>query len=116
MLVGAPALEREMTEETMSELTPESANNAINVYRGAQDVAISNFLATTNGGSDTAWFIVIPGRHKLFHETRQSPMLEQDVNVKNKVVTFTVDARWADYVKDWRRTWGSKGDLASYSS
>ena len=116
MLIGAPALEREMTEETNSELTPESANNAINVYRGSQDVAISNFLATTNGGSDSAWFIVVPGRHKLYHETRQAPSLESDVNIKNKVVTYTVDARWADYVKDWRRTWGSKGDLAAYSS
>lgn len=116
MLVGAPALEREMTEETMSTLTPESANNAINVYKGSSDVAISNFLATTNGGSDTAWFLVVPGRHKMYHETRQAPTLESETNIKNKVATFTVDARWADYVKDWRRVWGSKGNLSAYSA
>lgn len=115
-LVGAPALAREMKEETESVLDPETANNAINVFKGSSDVAISSFLATTNGGSDTAWFLTVPGRHKMVHETRQAAKLESDVNIKNKTVTYTVDARWADYVKDWRRTYASKGDLAAYSS
>lgn len=115
-LIGSPDLKREMTEETESVLTPESANNAINVYQGSSDVAISSFLAATNGGSNTAWFLTIPGKHKMVHESRQAPKLESDVNIKNKTVTYTVDARWADYVKDWRRTWGSKGDLTAYSA
>lgn len=115
-LVVAPALEREALEETGSVLTPESANNAINVYKGNTDVAMSVFLATANGGSDTAWFEVIPGRDKQYHEMRQAATLEKEVNIKNKVATFTVDSRWANYVKDWRRKWGSKGDLATYSS
>lgn len=116
MMIGAPALERKMQEETMSELTPETANNAINVYKGAGDMAISHFFATTNGGSDSAWFLVVPGRHKLYHEMRQAPKLESDVNILNKTVTFTVDARWADYSREWKRTWGSKGNLTTYSS
>ena len=110
------ALQREGEEETMSVLTPETANNAINVFKGAQDMTVSLFLSATNGGSDTAWFLTVPSRSKLYHEVRKAPQLESDTNIKNKVVTFTVDARWADYVKDWRRTFGSKGDLASYSS
>ncbi|MFK5283191.1 hypothetical protein ACI3PL_26830, partial [Lacticaseibacillus paracasei] len=76
-------------------------------------MAISHFFATTNGGSDSAWFLVVPGRHKLYHETRQAPTLESDVNILNKTVTYTVDARWANYVKEYKRTWGSKGDLAA---
>ncbi len=115
-IVVAPALRREAKEETESILTPESAENAINVYQGAMDVAVSKFLATTFGGSDTAWFLTIPSRHKLYHEVRQAPRLDSDVNIKNKVVTYTIDARWADFAKDWRQTWGSKGDLAAYSS
>ena len=115
-IVVPPSLQREAREETESELDPETANNAINVYKGAMDVVTSTFMASLNGGSDTAWFVVIPGRHRLTHEVRQAPRLEKDVNIKNKVATFTVDARWADYAKDWRRTWGSKGDLAAYSS
>jgi hypothetical protein len=115
-VVVPPALEREAMEETQSTLTPENANNAINVHKGNLDMASSLFLSAANGGSDTAWFLTVPGRDKQYHEVRQAASLEQDVNIKNKVATFTVDARWADYVKDWRRKWASKGDLATYSS
>lgn len=115
-IVVPPALEREAMEETQSDLTPETANNAINVFKGTMDVVSSIFLGASAGGSDTAWFLEVKGRAKLFHEIRQAAKLEQDVNVLNKVITFTVDCRWADYVKDWRRTWASKGNLASFSS
>jgi hypothetical protein len=115
-LVLPLSLEREGQEETQSTLTPETANNAINVYKGAQDMVVSMFLSTANSGSDNAWFLTVPGKSKLYHEVRKAPTLESDTNIKNKVVTFTVDARWANYAKDWRRTWASKGDLATYSS
>lgn len=115
-VVVPPALEREAQEETQSVLTPESAENAINIFKGTLDMASSLFLSATNGGSNTAWFMMIRGKAKLYHEVRQAPTLESEVNIKNKVMTFTVDARWADYVKDWRRTYGSKGDNATYSS
>lgn len=114
-LVLPEPLRREGQEETQSELTPESANNAINVFRGTQDMVVSVHLDAVNNGSDTAWFITIPSKAKLYHELRQSPRLEMEKNIKNKVVTFTVDARWAEYSKEWKRTWGSKGDLAAYS-
>lgn len=116
-LVLPPALKREGQEETMSALTPESADNAINVYAGGVvDMAVSTFLATSNGGSDTAWFLTIPGRDKQYHETRQAPTLDSAVDILSKTVTYTVDARWADYVKEYRRKWASKGDLAAYSA
>jgi len=117
-LVLPPNLLKEGLEVTESELEPTSANNAINVYKGgmAFDMAMSLFLNATNSGSNTAWFVVVPGRHHLNHEVRQEPRLESDVNIRNKVATFTVDARWADSVTDWRRTWGSKGDNTAYSS
>lgn len=118
MVVLPPALQKEGIEITESELDPETANNAINVYRSGMgtDMAVSLFLAATNGGSNTAWSLLIPQRAKATHQVRQPVRLERDVNIKNKVVTFTVDARWANAVKDWRRSWGSKGDGASYSS
>ena len=115
-LVVPMNLEREAREETESALDPETANNAINVHRGTTDVISSMFLDSVNGGSDTAWFLVIPGRTKMYHEVRQSPELETDVDILSKNATFTIDARWANYCKDWRRSWGSPGDLAAYSS
>ncbi len=115
-IVVPNALRREAQEETQSMLTPESANNAINVYQGTMDMAVSKFLTTAFGGSDTRWFLTIPARHKLYHEVRQAPTLDQETDILSKNVTFTVDARWADYVKDFRNTWASKGDLSAYSS
>lgn len=117
-VVLPPALMKEGMEVTQSELDPASANNTINVYKNGMsfDMVTSVHLAATNGGSDTAFYFTVPQRAKLEHIERMSPTLEEDVNIKNAVVTYTVRARWADAVKDWRRTWASKGDLASYSS
>ncbi len=109
-------LEREAREITESELVSENANNAINVHRGSTNMVSSQFLDAVNGGSNTAWFLVVPGQTKMYHEVRQAPTLEMDVDILSKNATFTVDARWANYVKDWRRSWGSKGDLSNYSS
>lgn len=116
MLTVPLNLEREAREETESTLDPETGNNAINVHRGTTDMASSIHLDSVNGGSDTAWFLNVPGRTKWYHEVRQAPMMDSDVDILSKNVTFTVDARWANYVKDWRRCWGSKGDGASYTS
>ena len=115
-IVVPTALSREAEEETMSTLTPESAENAINVFKGNKNVVTSLFLDATNSGSDTAWFLTVPERAKMYHTVRQGARLESDVNIKNKVMTFTVDARWTNVAKDYRRSWGSKGDLAAYSS
>jgi phage major head subunit gpT-like protein len=109
-------LERSAREITESELVAENGNNAINVHRGTTDMVTTMFLDSANGGSNTAWFLVVPGRSKMYHEVRQAPELETDVDILSKNATFTIDARWANYVKDWRRTWGSKGDSAAYSS
>ncbi len=109
---------KEGQEITESHLDPSTANNAINVYVGGMlvDMWMSVHLANANGGSDTAWTLTVPQRTRWEHIVRQQPRLEKDVNIKNKVVTFTVDARWADCVKGWQRTWGSKGDTQAYTS
>lgn len=121
-LLGAPTvvvpekLVKKAQQVTMSELVSENANNAVNVYKGMVNVTSSMFLDSTNGGSDTAWYLIIPGRARAHHTVRQAPTMAQDTNIKNQVTTFTVDSRWANHIKDWRRAWGSKGDGASYSS
>ena len=115
-LVVPLALEKVAMETLDSMLTPESANNAINVFQGSTDVVTSKFLDGGNGGSNTRWFIVNRSIHKLFYETRQEKRLESDVNILNKVMTFTVDGRWANYSREWKGTWASEGDLLAYSS
>lgn len=115
-LVLPLTLEKRGMETINSTLTPENGNNALNVFQGTTDIVTSKFLDSTNGGSNTRWFIINRAVHKLYYESRQDKRLESDVNIKNKVATFTVDMRWANYSKDWRGTWASKGDLAAYSS
>lgn len=116
MLTVPEHLKRDAREETESTLDPETGNNAINVHRGTTDMTSSMFLDNTNGGSDTAWFLHIPGRAKLYHEVRRAADMATDVDILSQNVTFTISGRWANYAKDFRRTWGSKGDGASYSS
>lgn len=109
-------LEKLAMETLNSELTPESANNAINVFKGSVDLISSKFLDSTNGGSNTRWFIINKADHHLYYETRQEKRLETDVNILNKMMTFTVDARWANYAREWKATWASQGDGTAYSS
>ncbi len=108
-------LEKTAMETLNSQLVPENANNAINVFRGSVDMVSSKFLDSTNGGSNTKWFIINTQDSHLYYETRQEKRLETDVNILNKVMTFTVDARWANYAREYKGTWASQGDLATYS-
>lgn len=115
-LVTPLNLEKTAKETIMSDLTPETANNAINVFRGNIDLVTTKFLDGVNGGSNTRWFLIMNGMHKLRHEIRQEKRLEVEKNIRNKVATFTVDARWANYSLEWKGTWGSQGDGQVYSS
>lgn len=110
-------LEKTAREIVDSSLTPQNANNAINVYNGGSIEIVSNlFLDSVNGGSNTQWFVQNSDMAKLYQKTRQEKRLESEVSIRNKVATFTVDARWANCALEWKATWGSKGDLAAYSS
>ncbi|RLF89004.1 hypothetical protein DRN43_04675, partial [Thermococci archaeon] len=83
MVILPPALMKTGQEVTQSELDPSTANNAINVYRNGMlvDMAMSVHLAAANGGSDTAWFLTVPERAKLYHIVRRGPTLEKEVNI-----------------------------------
>jgi len=112
------ALEKYGMQVTMSEYVAENANNAINVYKNGApvDMISSQYLDATNGGSNKAWFLLVPGRTRFMHAMRQAPAMRQSINERNLVSTFSVNARWAEVIKDWRGSWGSKGDLGAYSS
>lgn len=117
MTVVSPLnLEKEAKEILGSDLQPQNGNNAINVFKGSMDLVTSQFLDAANGGSNSQWFLVNASRHKLYQEMRQEKRLEQDVNIRNKVATYTIDARWATCSLEWKGVWGSKGDSAAYSS
>jgi len=111
MIVAPIDLDKQIQEELDSTLDPETANNAINVWRGSMDVAESLHLT-----SATAWFLLRQGDHELYHDVREGTTLEQDRTVKSGITTYTVASRWTESVRGWQNSWGSKGDLSSYSS
>jgi len=115
-LITSLSNEKNAKEIMGSDLTPENGNNAINVFKGSMDLVTSTFLDTVNGGLNSQWFLQNLSMAKIYQTHRQEKRLESDVNIRNKTVTYTVDARWSNCSKEWKGTWGSKGDLAAYAS
>ncbi len=111
------ALEKQAKQVLESDKVSENANNNINVYKGGGiSLATSMFLDSSNGGSDTAWSLIVPGRTSLYQVMRREFNIGTATNIRNMVATFTIDARWANISREWKRSWGSKGDGVAYSS
>lgn len=115
-LVVPIALEKTATVITESELVSNSGNNDINVYRGNVGVVSSILLDALHGGSNTAWFLMVPGATKFIHDIREGMQPWTKVDEDKKTLTVGIYGRWANYTKDWRRAWGSKGAGAAYSA
>lgn len=115
-LAVPPALRKKALQITGSELVSDSANNAVNVYKGNIDVYECSWLSAAAGGSDTAWFVIVKGQAKLMFIQRRGLTLDisSDNNTKNR--NYDVTARWSVGHSDWRFTYGSKGDNVAYSS
>lgn len=115
-LVVPIALEKTAAVITESELLSGSANNDINVYKGNVGVVSSILMDALHGGSNTAWFLEVPGMTKFIHDVREGMQPWTKVDEDKKTLTVGIYGRWANYTKDWRRAWGSKGAGAAYSA
>jgi hypothetical protein len=115
-LVVPLQLEKTATVITESELVSNSGNNDINVYKGMVGVTSSVLLDAVHGGSATAWFLIVPGATRFIHDVREGMQPWTKVDEDKKTLTVGVYGRWANYTKDWRRSWASLGDGAAYSA
>lgn len=115
-LVVPLALEKTAMVLTQSELRPSTDQNDINIYRGIVGVASSVLLDAENGGSNTAWYLVVPGATRFVHDIREGMQPWTEVDEDKKTLMVGMYGRWANYTKDWRRAWGSKGDGVAYSA
>lgn len=115
-LVLPIALEKTAQVITESELVSGNANNDMNVYKGSVGMVSSVLLDAINGGSDTAWYLVVPGATKFVHDVREGMQPWTEVDEDKKTLTVGVYGRWGNYTKDWRRSWGSLGTTAAYSA
>lgn len=115
-LVVPPALEKSAVVITESEMVSGSDFNDINVYKGGVGVVSSILLDALHNGSNTAWYLMVPGATKFIHDTREGMQPWTKVDEDKKTLTVGVYGRWANYTKDWRRAWGSRGDGQAYSA
>lgn len=116
-LVLPLALEKTGRQITESERIPNATNNnEINIYQGSVNMTTSVLFDAVNSGSNTAWFLVVPGATKFVHDTREGMQPWTEVDEDKKTLTVGIYGRWANYTKDWRRAYGSRGDGAGYAA
>ncbi len=116
-LVLPLALEKTGRQITESERIPNASNNnEINVYQGSIGMVSSVLMDAIHGGSNTAWFLIVPGATKFIHDVREAMQPWTKVDEDKKTLTVGIYGRWSNYTKDWRRAWGSKGTGSAYSA
>ncbi len=111
LLVPTP-LFKTAREETDSVLTSDSANNAVNVYRSVYGFTVktSQFMDSTNGGSDTAWFL-LSENHSVTRLVRQGMVtnLRDWSFSNNRTYFYQANYRESYYVPDYVGVVGSLG-------
>jgi len=106
-----PALEREAKEITESELDPDTAENALNVYKGGTaKVVVCPYISTAGGGSDTAWFLLTPG-HKINWFWRNKPSFDREVDFDTGVAKYKVEVEYVCGFSDWRGVYCADGTV-----
>ncbi|KKK96430.1 hypothetical protein LCGC14_2662850, partial [marine sediment metagenome] len=109
-LLVPPALKREAVEITDSELDPDTAENAINVYKGNSNVVVCPYISSVGGGSDTAWFVLAPG-HKINFFWRNKPTFDREVDFDTGVAKYKTEIEYVAGFSDWRATHCNDGTV-----
>lgn len=108
-LVVPPALEYTARVILESTAIPGSANNDINVVKGALELVVLDYLGTVNGGSDTAWFLQDGTNHELNFFWRMKPEFKWDEDFDTFVAKYRGYMRFSMGVSDFRGLIGSTG-------
>jgi hypothetical protein len=109
-IVIPPAKVRKAKEQIGSEWIPDSANNNINVWKSVGWTLVSSpFLSATNGGSNTAWFIV-DGTNSPLQDVMFRPVANEtwfDENIKAFVYDISFEHKVG--ARDYRGLVGNAG-------
>lgn len=99
-----------------SESVPSVANNDINVYKGMYTVVSNAWISSLAGGSDTAWFLIDKSSAYLKFFMRENFNVEHNYDPDTRALITYANTRFSYGWSHWLGVFGSKGDLASYSS
>lgn len=108
-LIVPPALEYTARVILESVAIPGSANNDINVVKGALELVVLDYLGVTNGGSDTAWFLQDSSDHELNFFWRMKPEFKWTEDFDTFVAKYRGYMRFSYGVSDYRGLVGSTG-------
>lgn len=108
-LIVPPSLEYTARVILESSAIPGSGNNDINVVKGALELVVLDYLGTSNGGSDTAWFLQDASNHELNFFWRMKPEFKWDEDFDTFVAKYRGYMRFSYGVSDWRGLMGSTG-------
>lgn len=108
-LIVPSALEYQARTILHSTQLPGTNNNDINVIKGALDLVVLDYIGATNGGSDTAWFIMDDNIAELNFFWRIKPEFKSDDDFDTFVAKYRGYMRFSYGVSDWRGIVGSKG-------
>jgi len=109
-LLVPPALQREAIEITESTLDPDTAENAISVYKGSSNVVVCPYLSTAAGGSDDYWFVLAPG-NKINFFWRNKPSFDNEVVFDTGVSKYKVEVEYTAGFSDWRGVYCADGTV-----
>jgi hypothetical protein len=124
ILLVPPALELKALEMTKSITRSDTADRADNVYRmkeysgGSIRVIVWDYLAASNGGSDTAWYL-LSDEHRinfLWGERPKLAELDKSIGFLNDTYVWKTRLQCSRGWDDHRGVWASKGDGLAYSS
>jgi phage major head subunit gpT-like protein len=108
-LIVPPALEYTARVILESVAIPGSANNDVNVVRGALELKVLDYLGTANGGSDTAWFLQDANDHELNFFWRSKVEFKWTEDFDTFVAKYRGYMRFSYGVSDYRGLSGSTG-------
>ena len=122
-LVVPKDLEMEAVTITKSEKRSDTAEHALNYYKGRVNVLATKWLRTSISaldndgvaGSETAWYLVDNSKNKMTFLNESPFGLEDDYTARNQTATFTGSTRFRVGPQNWRGWWGSEGANVAYS-
>jgi hypothetical protein len=106
-----------------STLRSDTANNDANVYAmseykgGRLDVVVWKYLDSTNGGSNTRWFLLDGNNHMVQYHWGKKPQYSSDASAGFHTDTLVYKCKY-EFATGWgnpRGFWVSNGDGAAYS-
>lgn len=112
-LLVPPALEKEAKILMMSTGRPATGDNDTNVYQNALNVKVWNRIGNQEGGSDTAWMMMVTSYNQrpkgLNIFMRVNPEIKSEVKLETGVRQYVGYMRFAEGFTDFRGVYHSTG-------